>query len=340
MPLNQIPDAGFRTTDRRGERPVQRRAVAAGELQAGTAYAALVERRLPRGDALLLAQVAGLQGARNAALLVPLHPVQQLDHADLRCLPLPGQDAVRVYCEVAGETRGSLALEALAGVNAALLCLCGQLETQQPALCLHNIRLLFEEGGPRGLQIHPHGLEEDEREYYRPRATPSLTGVRCAVITLSDRAQAGTYADRSGPLLADALQALGAVVADVALLPDGVEPLATQLKTLAASGAELVLCTGGTGFGPRDLSPEALRHVADRPVPGLGELLRSESRHYTELAWLSRAEAGLIGRCLVVTLPGSPRAVAQGMAILGPLLAHARAMLRGEPHPSAGHAHA
>ena len=333
MPLNQTPCVGFQMPDLRRDRPVQRRAVATGELQVGSAYSALVERRLPRGDALLLAQVAGLQGARNVAQLIPLHSLPTPDYVELRCLPLPGEDAVRVYCEVTGTACGSLALEALAGVNAALLCLCDQLEVLQPALCLREVRLLFDEGGPQGLRIHPRGLDEDEREHYLPQAAPGLAGARCAVITLSDRAQAGTYADRSGPLLVEALQALGAVVADVVLLPDGVEPLATRLKALATAGAELVLCTGGTGFGPRDLSPEALRAVADRPVPGLGELLRSESRHHTELAWLSRAEAGLIGRCLVVTLPGSPRAVAQGMAILGPLLAHARAMLRGEPHP-------
>lgn len=336
MPLHQTPGAGFQLPDLRHERPVPRRAVASGKLQVGAAYAALVERRLPRGDALLLAQVAGLQAARNATQLVPLHAAPVPDHVSLRCLPLPGRDAVRVYCEVAGSACASLALEALAGVNAALLCLCDQLQALEPALCLHEVRLLFEEGGPQGLRIHPRGLDEDEREHYLPQATPCLAGARCAVITLSDRAQAGAYADRSGPLLVDALLALGAVVSDVILLPDGVEPLATQLKTLAAAGAELVLCTGGTGFGPRDLSPEALRAVADRPVPGLGELLRSESRHHTPLAWLSRAEAGLIGRCLVVTLPGSPRAVAQGIAIFGPLLAHARAMLRGEAHPDGG----
>lgn len=340
MPLNQLPGAGLQITDLRRERPVQRRAVARGQLQLGADCCALLEQRLPHGDALLLAQVAGLQGARNVAQLVPLHAAVQPDHVSVRCLPLPGQDAVRVYCEVAGQACASLVLEALAGVSAALLCLCDQLQALQPVPCLHEVRLLFEEGGAEGLRIHPRGLDEDEHEHYRPQAVPSLAGARCAVITLSDRAHAGGYADRSGPLLVDALQALGAVVADVVLLPDGVEPLATRLKALAAAGAELVLCTGGTGIGPRDLSPEALRAVADRPVPGLGELLRSESRHHTPLAWLSRAEAGLIGRCLVVTLPGSPRAVAQGMAILGPLLAHARAMLRGESHPNGGRPHA
>lgn len=340
MPLNQTPGAGFQMTDLRGLRPTRRRAVARGDLHVGDAWHALVERRLPNGDALSLAQLAGLQAAGKPSRLLPLCPAPVLDHADVRCVPLPQRHAVRVYCEVAGEARSGLEMEALAGVNAALLGICDITRSVQPAQRLQDIRVLFTEGGAQGLWICPEGLDDLEREHYRPQSPPGLDGARCAVITLSDRACAGRYPDRSGPLLLDALRALGAAVTDVEVLPDGMEPLASRLTALAASGTELVLCTGGTGFDPRDLSPEALRRVADRPAPGLGELLRSESRHHTQLAWLSRSEAGLIGNCLIVTLPGSPRAVMQSMAILGPLLAHARAMLRGEPHPHGGVGHA
>lgn len=344
--------AGFRMADVRLKRPTRRRAVAVGELLAGDAFEAIVERRLPKGDALAMAEMAGLQGAKSAALLMPLcHPLV-LDYVDLHCEPVPARRSIRVYCEVACEARTGVEMEALAGVNAALLTLYDLTKPVQPALSLQGIRLLFKEGGKRGLWICPEGLDEAERVRFRPRAPARLEGARCAVLTLSDRASEGVaraagaaasnaYPDRSGPVLVEALAALGAHAEVAEILPDGIEPLAERLRALAADGLELVLCTGGTGFGPRDLSPEALRRVADRPVPGLGELLRSESRHHTGLAWLSRAEAGLIGGCLAILLPGSPRAVAQGMDILGPLLAHARAMLRGEPHPAGGgHGHA
>jgi cyclic pyranopterin phosphate synthase len=328
--------AGFHMADVRRKRPTRRRAVAVGELDPGDAYETIVERRLPKGDALLMAEVAGLQGAKMAAQLMPLcHPLL-LEYVDVRCVAVPDRRVIRVYCEVACEARTGVEMEALAGVNAALLTLYDLTKPVQPALCLQGIRLLFKEGGKKGLWICPEGLSDAERAHYRPQSPARLEGARCAVLTLSDRAAAGEYQDRSGPLLIEALQALGAVPEVSEVLPDGVEALSARLRTLADAGFELVLCTGGTGFGPRDLSPEALRAVAERSVPGLGELFRSESRHHTELAWLSRAEAGLIGACLVILLPGSPKAVAQGMAILGPLLAHARSMLRGEPHPAAG----
>lgn len=328
--------AGFHMADVRRKRPTRRRAVAVGELHPGDAFEAIVERRLPKGDALLMAEVAGLQGAKMASQLMPLcHPLL-LEYVDVRCIAVPERRAIRVYCEVACEARTGVEMEALAGVNAALLTLYDLTKPVQPALSLQAIQLLFKEGGKKGLWICPEGLTDAERAHYRPQSPARLEGARCAVLTLSDRASKGEYEDRSGPLLAQALQTLGASPEVTEVLPDGVDALSTRLRVLADSGLELVLCTGGTGFGPRDLSPEALRAVADRSVPGLGELFRSESRHHTELAWLSRAEAGLIGSCLVILLPGSPKAVAQGMTILGPLLAHARAMLRGEPHPPAG----
>ena len=152
------------------------------------------------------------------------------------------------------------------------------------------------------------------------------------MVTLSDRAYEGSYEDRSGPLLVEGLRQLGARVDHVDVLPDGVQPLAAHLRALAAAQVRLCLCTGGTGLGPRDLTPEALAQVADRRVAGLAEMFRSESARHRPLAWLSRAEAVQVGRMLVLALPGSPRAAGQGMAIVGPLLARALAMMDGVGH--------
>ena len=222
-------------------------------------------------------------------------------------------------------------MEALAGVNAALLTLYDLTKPVQPALAISAIRLLFKEGGKKGLWIHPEGMSEAERAHYRPQDLSRLDGVPCAVITLSDRASSGQYEDRSGPVLVDGLRKLGAQVqADV--LPDGIEPLAERLRTLAQQGVRLCLCTGGTGLGARDVTPEALRLVADRSVHGLAEMIRSESAKHTPLAWLSRAEVVQLGAMLVFALPGSPRAAQQCMDILAPLLGHALAMIDGRPH--------
>ncbi len=325
--------AAFHMADIRNKRPTRRRAVAVGELRAGpVAFPMIVERRLPKGDALTMAEVAGMQGAKMASQLMPLcHPLS-LELVRVRCEPVPAHHAIRVYCECAAEARTGVEMEALAGVNAALLTLYDLSKPVEPALAIGGIRLLFKEGGKKGLWLHPDGMREDERAHYKPLDLARLDGVRCAVITLSDRASSGEYEDRSGPELIDGLRKLGAEVTDIDILPDGIEPLAQRLRALAAGGVRLCLCTGGTGLSPRDLTPEALRSVADRRVDGLAELLRSESAKHTPLAWLSRAEAVQVEGMLVLALPGSPRAARQGMGILAPLLAHALAMSEGGTH--------
>lgn len=325
---------GFHMADIRRKRATPRRAVAVGELHAGPAgFAAIVARTLPKGDALAMAEVAGLQGAKRAAMLMPLcHPLS-LEYVDVRCEPVPERQTVRVYCETALTARTGVEMEALAGASAALLTLYDLTKPIEPALSIGAIRLLFKEGGKSGLWIHPDGMTDAERAYYRPRQAARLDGIDSTVITLSDRAASGIYEDRSGPVAAAALQALGANVRRE-ILPDGIEPLAGTLQTQAVLATRLVLCTGGTGLGPRDLAPEALDRVATRAVPGLAELFRNASAEHTDRAWLSRATAALVGeRMLVICLPGSPVAVEQGMAILAPLLPHALAMIDGGTHP-------
>ena len=322
----------FHMADVRSKRATARRAVAVGELDAGSAWEDIVERRLPKGDAMVMAEIAGLQGAKNAAQLMPLcHPLP-LEHIAVRCEPIPARRAIRVYCEVATCARTGVEMEALAGVSAALLTLYDLTKPVQPALSFGNVHLLFKEGGKKGLWFHPDGISEAEREHYRPRATPRLEGVPAAVIALSDRASRGEYADVSGSLLVERLRSLGAEAGPAEVRADEAAPLAARLCELAAAKVRLVLCTGGTGLSPRDVTPEALALLDARRVPGIGELFRAESSQHTPLAWLSRAEAVLLGNMLVIALPGSAGAVAQGMDILAPILAHALAMVTGEGH--------
>lgn len=325
--------SGFHMADVRRKRQSERRAVAIGELRAGPiGFAALADKTLPKGDALAMAEVAGLQGAKHASQLMPLcHPLS-LEFVDVRCVAVPERHAIRVYCEASLIAKTGVEMEALAGASAALLTLYDLTKPVDPALSIEAVRLLFKEGGKKGLWVHPEGMSEEERAYYRPKPSPRLDGEAVAVITLSDRASSGVYEDRSGAVMEDALQAMGAAVRR-RLLPDGVDVLAAALREEAVIGTPLVLCTGGTGFGPRDLAPEALAIVATRTVPGLAELFRNASSAHTPLAWLSRAACALVGDgTLVVCLPGSPKAAAQGMDILAPLLPHALAMMRGAPH--------
>lgn len=325
----------FHMADVRRKRAMPRRAVARGTLHLGVdAFVLMASGRLPKGDALAMAEVAGVNGAKQAALLMPLcHPLP-LELVRVHCELDPTGPAVHVYCEVAVEAKTGVEMEALAGVSAALLTLYDLTKPVDPALTLGETRLLFKEGGKSGLWRHPAGMDAAEEARFKPRAAARMDGKRAAVITLSDRAHAGRYEDRSGPLLLTALTALGADIVACDLLPDEGEALQARLRACIDDGVDLVLCTGGTGLGPRDVTPEALAALGGRRVDGLAELFRDASAVYTPLAWLSRASAVLCARTLVIALPGSPRAAGEGMEILGPILPHALAMIAGEDHPA------
>lgn len=154
------------------------------------------------------------------------------------------------------------------------------------------------------------------------------------VITCSDTASREPSHDRSGPLAADLLTAAGWEVRDRLVVPDD-DPLIAKTVTEAIdAGAALVVLTGGTGLGPRDVTPEAVGRLGARAVPGIGEAMRAASRERIPTADLSRSGAWTLRSALILALPGSPGGVTDGWAVAGPLVEHALQMLAGGGHPA------
>ena len=160
--------------------------------------------------------------------------------------------------------------------------------------------------------------------------------IHAVVITVSDRCARGEQRDESGAALVELLKEMGARVVAAEILPDDLEPLAEKLRNYAErEDVNLILTTGGTGFSPRDNTPEATRAVIEREAPGLAEAMRMETLKQTPLAMVSRGVCGIRSNALIINLPGSPKAVRESFIVIKPVLSHAVALLAGKPHAQA-----
>ncbi len=161
-------------------------------------------------------------------------------------------------------------------------------------------------------------------------STPTPAPFAAAVVTLSDKGAAGQRVDESGALVAQMLEEAGYLIRESLLLPDDQPTIEVALARLCdEADVQLILTTGGTGFSPRDVTPEATLAVADRLAPGIAEAMRTHSMAITPRAMLSRAAAALRGQTLIVNLPGSPKAVRESLAFLLPQLVHGLEILTG-----------
>jgi len=153
--------------------------------------------------------------------------------------------------------------------------------------------------------------------------------IRAIVITVSDRCASGAAQDVSGPVLAGLLTEFGAEIYEKLVVTDDLENL-VEILEIHSNRADLVITTGGTGFSPRDNTPEATRRVIEREAPGLAEAMRYKTLEKTPFAMLSRGVCGIRGKCLIINLPGSPKGVAECFEVIKPVLRHAIETLSGE----------
>ena len=266
---------------------------------------------LPKKDVLPVARVAGVTAAKKTSDIIPY------------CHPLP-IDSVEVDFEVHDNRvditasveaiwKTGVEMEALTAVSAAALTIYDMLKPVDKNIVIDAIKLDVKRGGKTDFS----------------RRAPK--GLKAAVIVTSDSTFDGTREDRSGKIICERLEAYGIAPA-YEVLPDDAEKITGCLRELIDKGTNLILTTGGTGLGPRDVTVEATRSVIEREIPGITEAARAYGQDRTPYAMLSRGIAGVCGKTIVINVPGSSKGAEETMNAIFPAVLHAYGMLQGEGH--------
>lgn len=269
-------------------------------------------RKTQKGDALEVARVAAVMGAKKTWEIIPFcHqiPITQVD-VDYGF----EADGIRVRVTAGAVATTGVEMEAMTGASACALTLYDMLKPYDADVEIRHCRLLDKWGGKSDF-----GVELD-------------APVRTALIVVNGSVLAGRKPDSAGDAVRMALGALPVELVASLVLDDDADALLDRVDKLVSDGVELVLTVGGTGLGTRDVVVDALRSRIDRDIPGVMEAARSYGQRRTPRAMLSRGVSGLIGRTLVVTVPGSTGGAKETMAALFPNLLHAVSVMRKDPH--------
>ena len=263
---------------------------------------AVREKRVPKGDVLESARVAALFGVKKTHELIPdCHPLP-IEHAEAGFTI--GEQEIIVTMRVRTIYRTGVEVEAMHGVSVAALTIYDMLKPIDKGVEISGIRLVEKKGG-----------KSEWKDHFD-------TPVKAAVLVISDGVASGKKGDKAGVAITARLTESGVSVAMHAVVADEPEAIAHQVRSWADQGVDLILTTGGTGLSLRDRTPEAIAPLLDREVPGIMEAARSYGQERMPYAMMSRGIAGMVGRTLVITLPGSTRGAQETMDALFPFVLH------------------
>lgn len=271
------------------------------------------QNKIPKGDPLTVAKVAAIQGAKNTSQIIPYcHPLL-VDFVGVE-IEL-GESRIDVTTTVKTIYKTGVEMEALVATSVAVLTIYDMLKMLDETMEIIGVRLIAKKGG-----------KSDFKESFE-------TPIRAAVLVMSDSIAAGKKDDLSGRLIVERLQKEGVEVVEYKIIPDDTQQIQRLLIQYADEmNIDLIITTGGTGFSPRDFSPEATLKVIEREIPGIPEALRAYGQERTPYSMLSRGVAGIRDKTIIVNLPGSKKGVGDSLDALFPALLHSFKILQGGGH--------
>ena len=273
---------------------------------------AIVQRKVPKGDVFEMAKTAGLFAAKRTSDMIPdCHPLP-IEFTAIS-YKIEGLD-IHIHVEIHTIYKTGVEVEAMHAASVVALTMYDMLKPIDKGICINQIKLLEKKGGKTDF------------------AKKENMGFKAAVIVCSDSISKGANEDKAGKAIMERLEKNAVKVADYIIIPDETKTIQEKLQRYCAEGMDLVIFTGGTGLSPRDVTPEAIKPLLEKEVPGIEETIRSYGQQRTPYAMLSRSVAGLIGDTLVLALPGSTKGAAESMDAIFPAVLHIFKVMEGARH--------
>ena len=263
---------------------------------------AVMDKKVPKGDVLEAARTAGLFGIKRTSDMIP------------DCHPLPiekasvnyeiGKDFIEVIVEVATVYKTGVEVEAMHGASVVALTIYDMLKPIDKGVSIQEVKLIKKKGGKSSFK------EQLDRE------------IKTSIVVISDSVSKGEKEDKAGRIIESKLKDFGFSDLDYSVIPDDVDQIQSSVKGLVENSFDLILLTGGTGLSPKDFTPEAIRPMLEKEIPGIMEAARNYGQNRMPYAMLSRGIAGMIGNTLVITMPGSSGGARETMDALFPYVMH------------------
>lgn len=271
----------------------------------------LQENDLPKKDVLAIARVAGIMAAKKTSELIPYcHPIP-VDFVGIEYSI--DSDSIEITATVEAVCKTGVEMEALTAASIAALTIYDMLKPIDKDIEIKETKLVSKEGG---------------KSSYKEKIPGSF---KAAIIVTSDSTAKGTRQDKSGKIIKECLDIYN-IPSSYTILPDDKDKIAQKINELCDDGVQLIITTGGTGLGPRDVTVEATKEVAEREIPGIMEAARAYGQKRTPYAMLSRGIVGQIGKTLIANLPGSSKGTRESLDAIFPAILHSYKMMKGEKH--------